>query len=155
MRSSALRRMRMQRIPFRAENQAAQSVRRMHHIRIGKPEECRRFFGRHRNAFVERPQFSCPARRKRGHGSNRHAPRRAQPGSRLPRERGGSVFALIIDDEDFELTGIILACQTGDSAGNRFRFIASGNDGNHARPVFERLQRDVVFAESPEIPARQ
>jgi hypothetical protein len=73
----------------------------------------------------------------------------------LPRERGCSVCALIIDDDNFELAGIILARQTDDCAGNRFRFVASRNDGNNTRPVFARLRRDFVFPQLPKISARE
>ncbi len=118
----------------------------MHHIRIGEPKECRRFFRRRRNAFVQRPEFSSPPGRKRGNGMDRHAPRRAEFRRSLTRERGGSVFALIINNDDFELAGIILACQTSDRAGNGFGFVTSWNDRNDGRPFFERLRRDVVFA---------
>ena len=42
----------VERITDRAENQAAQRVWRMHHIRIGEPKEYRGFFRRREDSFV-------------------------------------------------------------------------------------------------------
>src|SRR5260370_8136298 len=47
----------------------------------------------------------------------------------------------------------MLAYQGGHCASNGFRFVASRNDGNNARPVFKRLWHGGIFAEPPEISA--
>ena len=60
-------------------------------------------------------------------------------------------MAVIINNDDFEFARIILACQAGHRASNRFRFVAGRNDGDDARPVFKRLRPGGIFADPPEI----
>src|SRR5437762_11953843 len=72
----------------------------------------------------------------------------------LARNGGGPVFAMIIYDDNRELTGIILFAESPDSLRNGFGFIARGNDSNNPRPACQRFGLSVVFAHPPEIATR-
>src|SRR5260370_7627434 len=74
---------------------------------------------------------------------------------RIPSERRSAVFAVIIHDENRELTGIILFGKSPDGLRDGLSFVASGHDSDDTRPVCKRLRLDIVFAQLPEIAARE
>jgi len=80
---------------------------------------------------------------------------RAQFFRGFPRERGGSVVALIINDDDLKFTEIFLAEEAGDGAGNGFGFVASRNDSNDMRPFFQGVRFEVVFFQPPKVSAQE
>ncbi len=145
----------IERISFRAKDQAVQGVRRVLDIRIGEPEKIRLVLGSDLHAFVQRPEFSRPTRRQRSRGVNFHALRSAGFTGGFLREGGGPVLAVVIHDDDREFAGILLPSERMDGFCDVFRFIASGNDGGDARPICKRLQIDVVFAQLPKVAARE
>src|SRR5258708_13338392 len=74
---------------------------------------------------------------------------------RIPSERRSAVFAVIIHDENRELTGIILFGKSPDGVRDGLSFVASGHDNDDTRPVCKRRRLDIVFAQLPEIAARE
>src|SRR5260370_26254339 len=90
-------------------------------------------------AFVQRPEFSSPARRKIGSRMNRDSPGSARLLRRIPSESGGAVLAVIINDDCGELTRIILCGGRAPSFRDGSGFIARRGDSDDARPACEAL----------------
>ena len=107
----------------------------MHHIGVGEPKEIRLAVGRGLRAFVQRPKFSRPARRKIGRGMNRDSFCGAGFRRCFARERSGAVLTVIINNDNRELAGIILFGKRADGLCDGSSFVARGNHGGDARPV--------------------
>src|SRR5216684_5246797 len=112
-------------------------------------------FGCFLNPFVKRPEFSSPSLRKHGGRMNRHALRSSGNFRRVASERRGAVLAVVIDNDDVELSGIVLFGKRIDALRDGFGFVACRNNHGDMRPVAERLRYDIVFVQLPEISSRE
>src|SRR5260370_8127690 len=112
-------------------------------------------FGCFLNPFVKRPEFTSPCLRKHGGRMNRHALRSSGNFRRVASERRGAVLAVIIHNDDVELSGIVLFGERTDAWGYGFRFVAGRNYYCDMRPVAERLRHNIVFVQLPESAARE
>jgi len=95
------------------------------------------------------PSFSAqsfPVQRERSRRVDFQALRCARFICGLLRERGGAVFAVIVNNDNRELPGIILFRYGRNCLGDSRGLIASWNDSNDVRPVFELSRFDFVFA---------
>src|SRR6266849_10192954 len=112
-------------------------------------------FGCFLNPFVKRPEFSSPSLRKHGGRMNRHALRSSGNFRRVASERRGAVLAVVIDNDDVELSGIVLFGKRIDALRDGFGFVACRNNHGDMRPVAERLRYDIAFVQLPEISSRE
>src|SRR5229473_2335602 len=89
-------------------------------------------FGCFLNPFVKRPEFSSPSLRKHGGRMNRHALRSSGNFRRVASERRGAVLAVVIDNDDVELSGIVLFGKRIDALRDGFGFVACRNNHGDA-----------------------
>src|SRR5712664_4402886 len=135
--------------------QPPERVRCVHYVGVGEPEEVWFLSACGGDSFVERPKFPGPALRKFRCREDSDSRRCTDFFRRFPRERGGTVVALIVNDNDGKLSGVILAEEAGDRAGDGCGFVAGWNNGNDARPFFRGLRFEEVFFQSPKVSAQE
>ena len=86
------------------------------------------------DALADRPQFAGPALRQRGGGKDRQGMLRLGKTFDRPRRIRGCVLAVVVDEDDAELSRVVLAQQRGEGVGKHVGFVARRDDGDDARP---------------------
>ena len=137
-------------VTFRARDETTKIVRRMGDVGIGEPETIREmFFAGMDDALLDGPEFSCPAGRPRGSLQDGQA----SIGVQFLGEGSGIVGALVVDQEDAEITRVILRQKAPYGLHDQLGFVACRDDRYHRGPdrrIGDGIAAIVPFARSPE-----